>query len=78
MTAVTGAVEILVPDDGINRRERWVVVGEQINGARLSPTGQRVLFEARGNLFNAPVGDGNYPQSDQSLDRPRPRSCLVA
>jgi len=52
------AVEILVPDDGINRRERWVVVGEQINGARLSPTGQRVLFEARGNLFNAPVGDG--------------------
>ncbi len=51
-------VEILVPNDGINRRERWVAVNDQINGARLSPTGQRVLFEARGNLFNAPVGDG--------------------
>ncbi len=52
------AVEILVPDDGINRRERWIAVDDKINGASLSPTGQRVLFEARGNLFNAPVGDG--------------------
>jgi len=51
-------IDILVPDDGINRRVRMVDVSGQINGARLSPTGQRVLFEARGNLFNAPVGKG--------------------
>ncbi len=52
------AIAIRVPDDGLNRRVRTVQVDGQINGARLSPTGQRVLFEARGNLFNAPVGDG--------------------
>ncbi|MFP4276161.1 MAG: S41 family peptidase [Wenzhouxiangella sp.] len=52
------SISIHVPDDGLNRRVRTVHVGGQINGASLSPTGQRVLFEARGNLFNAPVGDG--------------------
>ncbi|AKS41889.1 S41 family peptidase [Wenzhouxiangella marina] len=52
------AIEITVPDDGVNTRPRWVDVSDQINGAHLSPTGQRVLFEARGNLFNAPVGEG--------------------
>jgi tricorn protease len=51
-------LEITVPDDGINRRERVVDVSDAIHGARLSPTGQRVVFEARGNLFNVPVGDG--------------------
>ncbi|MFU8832763.1 MAG: S41 family peptidase, partial [Wenzhouxiangella sp.] len=53
----TGIV-IQVPDDGVNRRVRTASVAGQINRAQLSPTGQRVLFEARGNLFNAPVGDG--------------------
>ena len=51
-------ISIRVPDDGINRRVRTVNVADQVNRARLSPTGQRVVFEARGNLFNAPVGDG--------------------
>jgi len=51
-------IRIHVPDDGINRRERVVDVSGQIHGARLSPTGQRVLFEARGDLFNAPVDQG--------------------
>jgi tricorn protease len=51
-------IDIRVPDDGINRRQRNVDVSGQITGASLSPTGQRVLFTARGNLFNAPVGDG--------------------
>ncbi|WP_181918237.1 MULTISPECIES: S41 family peptidase [unclassified Wenzhouxiangella] len=51
-------IEITVPDDGINRRERVIDVSDQIQSARLSPTGKRVLFEARGNLFNVPVGEG--------------------
>jgi len=51
-------ISIRVPDDGINRRIRTVNVGDQVRRAQLSPTGQRVLFETRGNLFNAPVGDG--------------------
>ncbi|TVR95160.1 MAG: peptidase S41 [Wenzhouxiangellaceae bacterium] len=49
---------IRVPDDGVNRRQRNLAVADQITGARLSPTGRRVLFSARGNLFNAPVDDG--------------------
>lgn len=51
-------IEITVPDDGINRRERVVDVSDQIHSARLSPTGKRVVFEARGDLFNVPVGEG--------------------
>jgi tricorn protease len=51
-------IEVFVPDDGVNRRQQTVSVEASINGAELSPTGKRVLFNARGNLFNAPVGDG--------------------
>ncbi|NEZ04038.1 peptidase S41 [Wenzhouxiangella sp. XN201] len=51
-------IDIYVPDDGINRHVRSVDVSDQINDARLSPTGMRVLFGARGNLFNAPVDKG--------------------
>ncbi|MEE4330174.1 MAG: PDZ domain-containing protein, partial [Wenzhouxiangella sp.] len=51
-------IVITVPDDGVNRRARMTDVSDQIRGAELSPTGQRVLFEARGNLFNAPVDEG--------------------
>ena len=52
------AIEITVPDDGLNRRTRWADVSGDVRDASLSPTGQRVLFAARGNLFNAPVGEG--------------------
>ncbi|OAB59346.1 peptidase S41 [Leptolyngbya valderiana BDU 20041] len=51
-------IDIVVPDDGLNRRVRWVDVADDVRDASLSPTGQRVLFNARGNLFNAPVGEG--------------------
>jgi len=52
------AIDITVPDDGLNRRIRWVDVADDVRSASLSPTGQRVLFAARGDLFNAPVGEG--------------------
>ncbi len=51
-------IAITVPDDGINRRVRELVVEDQITGAALSPTGQRVLMSARGDVFNLPAGDG--------------------
>ncbi len=51
-------LDIHVPDDGLHRRERLTDVSGQIHGYRLSPTGQRVLFEARGDLFSAPVDKG--------------------
>jgi tricorn protease len=51
-------LSIRVPDDGINRRVRTVDVSDQVGGAWLSPTGERVLFYARGDLFNAPAESG--------------------
>ncbi|NKI33716.1 peptidase S41 [Wenzhouxiangella sp. XN79A] len=51
-------LSIRVPDDGVNRRVRTVDVSDRIGSAWLSPTGERVLFYARGDLFNAPVGSG--------------------
>lgn len=51
-------VEVLVPDDGVNRRVHTRKVADRITGAALSPSGKRVLFSARGDLFNAPVEEG--------------------
>ena len=51
-------LSIRVPDDGVNRRTRTESVADQVGDAVLSPTGERVLFYARGDLFNAPVEDG--------------------
>src|SRR5690625_6709261 len=45
-----------------------VDVSDQIHDARLSPTGKRVLFEARGSLFSAPVGDGVARQITRGSD----------
>ena len=52
------SIDVYVPDDGINRRAYTANVGDQIGAAELSPTGTRVLFNARGNLFNAPAEQG--------------------
>ncbi|MDX1625969.1 MAG: S41 family peptidase [Wenzhouxiangellaceae bacterium] len=63
---------VRVPDDGVNRRVRTLDVGDQIGDAMLSPTAQRVLFYARGDLFNAPVEDGvvrNLTRSSDAHDR---------
>lgn len=65
-------LEIQVPNDGIHRRARMADVSEDIHDAALSPTGSRVLFEARGSLFSAPVGEGvtrRITQGSGSHDR---------
>lgn len=51
-------IAITVPDDDIHRRSFTASVGDSIRFAAISPTGARVLFGARGNLFNAPAGEG--------------------
>ncbi len=51
-------LSIRVPDDGVNRRVRSESVADQVGDAVLSPTGERVLFYARGDLFNTPVEQG--------------------
>ncbi|MDZ7694732.1 MAG: hypothetical protein U5K69_27045 [Balneolaceae bacterium] len=47
-------------------------VSNGINNAAAAPGGKRVVFEARGELFNAPVSEGytsNLTQSSGAFDR---------
>jgi len=51
-------ISITVPDDGVNRRPSWISAANLIEHAGLSPKGERVLFNARGDIFSAPVEKG--------------------
>ncbi len=51
-------ISITVPDDGLARRPSRVSAGNLIEGASLSPKGERVLFTARGDIFTAPIEKG--------------------
>ena len=54
----TTALDITVPDDGIYLRPRRASAEKLIEGAELSPKGERVLFLARGDIFSAPIEKG--------------------
>ena len=54
----TQALDITVPDDGIYRRPRRASAEKLIEGAALSPKGERAVFVARGDVFSAPVEKG--------------------
>jgi len=65
-------VEIEVVSDLSNEIPRTVDVSNRISNATASPGGKRVIFEARGELFNLPVKDGfveNITQSSGAFDR---------
>lgn len=52
--------------------KRWENVGRRINAASISPTGKRAVMEARGEIFTAPVENGdtrNLTQSSTAADR---------
>ena len=51
-------IEITVPTDGLASRPSRVSAADNIEHFDLSPTGKRVLFAARGELFSAPVEKG--------------------
>ena len=51
-------VEITLVTDRATLRPRVVNVGSEIRDGTLTPTGRRVVFEARGDLFSAPVEHG--------------------
>ena len=51
-------ISVTVPDDGVNRRSSWISAANLIEQAGLSPKGERVLFNARGDIFSAPVEKG--------------------
>ncbi|MGH7506462.1 MAG: S41 family peptidase, partial [Longimicrobiales bacterium] len=48
-------VDIVVHGDFPWLMPRWEDVGDRLTNARLSPTGVRALFEARGEIFTVPV-----------------------
>ncbi|HMY74763.1 MAG TPA: peptidase S41, partial [Blastocatellia bacterium] len=51
-------ISITVPDDGLNRRPSRVNAANLIFSFDLSPKGERALFEARGDIFTAPIEKG--------------------
>lgn len=60
-TGVTRQLEIRVAADLNWARPRWVdIEATQLRDARLSPTGQRALFEYRGDLFTVPAENGSW------------------
>ena len=51
-------LNILVPDDGINKRKRQASVANRVSWWGISPKGERALFSARGDIFTVPIERG--------------------
>lgn len=71
-TGATRRIEIEVVGDFPWAAERWEDVSQRATNASLSPTGQRALFEARGEIFTVPVEHGtarNLSRSSGAADR---------
>ncbi len=65
-------ISITVPDDGLNTRPSRVAAGNQIFSYGLSPKGERAVFEARGDIFTAPIEKGpsrNLTNSSNAHDK---------
>ena len=65
-------VEVNVVSDLSLEIPKRLDVSDDISGMTAAPGGKRVIFEARGELFNAPVSDGftkNLTQSSGAFDR---------
>ena len=71
-TRLMKRLEITVRGDFPWAEPRWQDVGDRVRSASLSPTGQRALFEARGEIFTVPVEKGdtrNLTRSSGAADR---------
>jgi tricorn protease len=65
-------VDVYVVSDLAPEMARNVNVGSRISNMSPSPDGKRVIFEARGELFNVPVSDGftlNLTRSSGAFDQ---------
>ncbi len=51
-------LSINVPNDGVNRRKRLTSVANLVSSYGLSPKGERAVFAARGDIYNAPIERG--------------------
>jgi len=58
----TGAireVDVTIPTDRVRMRPEYVSVSPRAGSFNLSPAGERLLLEARGEILNLPVEDGD-------------------
>jgi tricorn protease len=65
-------LSIDVPSDGVAMRPGHISVANHIEGASLSPRGERALFVARGDVFTAPIEKGsvrNLTSSSKAHER---------
>ncbi len=62
-------VDIVARGDFPWMTPRWEDVTPRATAASLSPTGQRILMEARGEIFTAPVEHGDTRNLTRSSDR---------
>ncbi len=58
-SAKSEKISISVPSDGLASRPSQISVSNQIDGFDLSPKGERVIFQARGDIFTAPIEKGS-------------------
>lgn len=58
-TGNTKALRISIHSDALYKRPHYVDVSTQIRAFNVSPTGQRALFESRGEIFTAPKEHGD-------------------
>jgi len=71
-TRQTRNIAIHVPTDGVHMRPRREAVADRIESSALSPKGERVVFAARGDIFNAPAEKGvtrNLTQTSTAHER---------
>ena len=71
-TGKTGVSDIKVSGDFPWAEPRWEDVAKRVASVSLSPTGKRVLIEARGEIFTVPVEKGdtrNLTRSSGAADR---------
>ncbi len=52
-------VPVTIRSDRVRYRPDYVAVGRSEGSFRLAPGGERALIEARGEILNVPVGDGD-------------------
>jgi tricorn protease len=72
MTGETRMVPVKIPTDLIRMRPEYVSVSPRTGSFRLSPTGVRVLLEARGEILNLPADEGdpiNLTESSGSREK---------
>lgn len=65
----SGKIETLAPKiitDMLPLRERYVNLGNQIDTFALSPSGARLVVQARGELFSVPASNGNTRNLSQT------------